>query len=70
MAKRKPAPVLTHTELLCLAYRSLEQDVRNWELAFAALPEGEHHLEDVCARQLAQMDAIRSMYLFETGTEM
>lgn len=73
MPKKKPEPVLTHTELLCLAYRTLEQDVRHWEEALEKLPPEEKTeglLSGICHDQLRKMDAIRTMYRLETGTEM
>lgn len=70
MAKTKPAPTITHTELLCLAYRTLEADVRHWETAFAGRPDAAEAVTQICARQLAQMDAIRTMYRYETGVDM
>lgn len=70
MAKKKATPILTHTELLCLAYRELERDVDHWRLACAGLNEEATRLENICARQFAQMAAIRDMYKIETGTEM
>ena len=70
MAKKRPDPALTHTGLLCLAYRALEQDVRNWETSLANLPAEERRLEKICETQLRQMEAIRQMYLIETGTNM
>lgn len=70
MAKRKPEPVLTHTELLCLAYRELERDVDHWRFTCSLVHEDDEGLKHICARQLAQMAAIREMYKIETGTEM
>ncbi len=70
MPKHKPEPVLTHLGLLCLAYRALESDVRHWEDACAGRPDAAETVAHICAKQLAQMDAIRTMYLYETGVEM
>ena len=70
MAKKRPVPVLTHTELLCLAYRALEDDVRHWQNACAGHPDADEQVQHICARQLAQMDAIREMYRIETCTEL
>lgn len=70
MPRKKPTPVLTYTELLCLAYRALEQDVRRWEVAIDELPPEERHLAEICADQFRKMEAIRTLYQLETGTEM
>ena len=70
MPKRKPEPVLTHTALLCLAYRALEADVRHWEEACAGRPDAAEAVANICAVQIAQMEAIRTMYRYETGVDM
>ena len=70
MAKKKPTPVLTYTELLCLAYRALEGETRHWEEAIAELPPEERHLEEICADQFRKMEAIRALYRLETGTDL
>lgn len=72
MARKKNTPILTHTGLLCLAYRALEQDVRQWEEALSKVPseEPQRDLEHICAVQLSQMEAIRHMYFYETGSEL
>lgn len=70
MARKKPEPVITHTELLCLAARTLEADISHWEEACADWPNGAAQAAEICARQIKQLDAIRQMYLFETGVEM
>lgn len=70
MAKKRPEPVLTHTELLCLAYRALEADIARWRETCADLPDASERVANICARQIKQLEAIRQMYLIETGTEM
>lgn len=70
MPRKKPTPILTYTELLCLAYRSLEADVRHWEEALASLPPDQQNLNGICGPQLRKMEAIRTLYQLETGTEM
>ena len=70
MAKKKNPPIITHTELLCLAAQTLERDIRHWEAACADLPDAEERVGKICARQFLQLGAIRKMYLYETGTEM
>ena len=70
MPKKKPTPAITHIELLCLASNWLTQEIRRWQVACADLPNGEEQAAMICERQLRQLDAIRQMYLLETGTEM
>lgn len=71
MAKKRPAPVITHTELLCLAYRALKEDVIRWEKSLAITDQDELTLamKSICADQFRKMSAIRQLYYFETGTE-
>lgn len=74
MARTKNTPILTHTELLCLAYRALEMEVQEWrdKLAKAnhATEEDEANVRAICAVQISKMEAIKQMYFYETGTEM
>ena len=70
MARKKETPILRYTELLCLAYRASEIDVEGWRTACAELPNPEENLSRICARQLSQMEAIRTIYHLETGSEL
>lgn len=69
MPRKAPKPTITHTETLCFAIRHLEADIGHWEKAIADLPDKEERLAHICERQLAQLEALKQMYLFETGTE-
>lgn len=74
MARKKNTPILTHTELLCLAYRTLERDVQEWRdtlLKSGTAPEKvEDSVQAICAMQLRKMDAIQQMYFYETGIDL
>lgn len=74
MAKKKPTPAITYTEILVLAYRSLEREVQGWREALAqakhATEEDENNVNAICAVQLRKMDAIRTLYRIETGTDI
>ena len=69
MPRKAPKPAITHTETLCYAIYYLEADVRRWEESLAGLPDKEERLAHICERQLTQLNALKQMYLFETGTE-
>lgn len=76
MPKRTPRPVITHTEILCHAIRNLESHIAHWHESFASLPADQlsvmsaaERTREVCAREIGQLDALKQMYLFETGTE-
>lgn len=74
MAKKKPTPAITYTEILVLAYRSLEREVQGWRDALAAAPraseEDEANVEAICAVHLRKMDAVRTLYHIETGVDI
>jgi hypothetical protein len=70
MARKRPDPVLTHTRLLCLAFNALHDEIKHWADALEGQPNAEEALSQICARQYAEMEAIRQMYFFETGVEM
>lgn len=76
MPSRTPKPVITHTEILCYAIRHLESHINQWHESFASLPQdylafmsASERTRGICAREIGQLDALKQMYLFETGTE-
>jgi hypothetical protein len=70
MAKKAPKPILRYTELLCLAYRALEIEVNQWMEACSGMPNPTEQVAHICERQIAQMEAIRTIYHIETGSEL
>ena len=74
MARKKPEPILTHTELLNLAYRTLDREVQEWmdRLAKSGLTdeEVEANVRAICTAQIRKMEAIKRMYFYETGVEL
>lgn len=67
MPRKAPKPIITHTETLCFAIRHLESDIEKWEQVLVNQPDAEERLAHICERQLAQLEALKQMYLFETG---
>lgn len=69
--KKKSSPVLTHVEIICFAIRAIDMDIGNWVKKFEGLPEDyvAEHLEIATADLKAKREALRSLYLMETGYE-
>ena len=68
MAK-KNNPIIPHTEVICLAINALDVKIREWrskcpdtDAGFAMFCEATEDLR-------AKREALKQMYLFETGTE-
>ena len=70
MAK-KTTPIITHTEILSRAIRSIEDDIAECRRRCEELPQ---HLRaqmlDASTKELVvKLTALRSLYLMETGVE-
>lgn len=65
MAKQKTLPIITHTEILTYAIRSLEAEAEKYAKMAEIVPEAKSLAEGLEAK----LDAIKQMYFFETGTE-
>lgn len=68
MAK-KTAPVITHTEILCLALRCLEHDIDQMRKRCEGVPGAEAALQLCIEEKAPKMDALRTLYRIETGTD-
>lgn len=74
MAK-KDKPIITHTEILCLAIESLENTIRGWdENVEKGKDEATRKMliemrEQTVARLTPKLEALKSMYKIETGTD-
>ena len=73
MAKNEP--VLTHTEILCLAIRQLQSDIEDIKRRGESLAEKTGNKEmanDIVAKLIApitpKLEAIKEMYHIETGS--
>ena len=67
MARKNATPVLTHTEILCLAIRAIDADIGRWRERCEGLPEDV--FERSVADLLAKRSALKDLYHVETGTE-
>ena len=66
MAKVKP--IITHTEILCLAIRSLESELEKTQY-YADVPGCEDFREKTISELTHKLEALKAMYRIETGTE-
>ena len=68
--KKKEEPVIRYTEILSRAARALEAEVSEWERRCEGLPNCEDMLDRSTADLKKKLEAIRTMYHIETGTEL
>ena len=69
MAKKKPEPIITHTEILCRAIGSLEEEIRNWESRCEGKPWLEDEIKLITAPIRDKLDAVMQLYRIETGVD-
>lgn len=67
MAKTKP--IITHTEILCLAIRNIEDKILDQTAQLGAIPSCDEMLNACISEGIAKLDALKEMYRIETGTE-
>ncbi len=71
MARKKPVPIITHTELLSRACRSLQEELEFWQKKFEAASDfSEEQFHDITDPIEEKIKAIKYMYFCETGTDM
>ena len=71
MAKKKAEPIISFTEILCLAIRSIDAEIGEWRKRFEGLPAEviEERLV-ICTSNLNEKrDALKTMYRIEAGTD-
>ena len=69
MARKKPTPIITYTELICTAIIYFERRVQSWRESIGDLPDAQEMLNDICKDDLAKIEALKTMYRFETGVD-
>lgn len=67
MAKEKP--IITHTEILCLAIRHLENETNRQRKYYSGIPECRPLLENLLEESTSKLKALKELYRIETGTE-
>lgn len=70
-ATRKPTPIITHTEILSRAIRTVEAEIDEWRRRCAGFPQEERDaLFNASTDELRRkLETLKQMYLIETGTE-
>ena len=70
MAK-KTEPIITHTEILSRAIRSIDEEISECRRKCEGLPQDmREQMFNASTKELVmKQTALRTMYLFETGTE-
>ena len=69
--KTKQNPIITHTEIISRAIRSIEEEISEYRRQCDGLPqEMREQMFNASTKELVmKQTALRTMYLFETGTE-
>lgn len=67
-------PVITHTEILCRAIRSVEAEITEWENRASKAPEDMAEMvNEMVARNVTnlrpKLETLKTLYRYETGTE-
>ena len=66
---KKCKPIITHLEILCLAIRGIENEIRNQVNYMGGIPECEEQLKAYVNEHTLKLNALKEMYRIETGTE-
>lgn len=70
MAK-KTTPIITHTEILSRAIRSIEVDIADWRQKCDDFPQAQKDAMFAAATEelRAKLDALKTLYRIETGVD-
>lgn len=68
---RKVTPIITHTEIIARAAKSIEREIEELRERCNVLPKEQADVYfDMSAKELVEkLDALKTMYRFETGTD-
>ena len=66
MAK-KNTPIITHTEILARAIRTIEDEIAEWHSKCAGIPQ--EHIDTATEELRSKLDTLKQMYFVETGNE-
>lgn len=71
MAK-KTTPIITHTEILSRAIRSIEADIADWRKKCEGLPQAQKDaMEAIATEELREkLETLKTLYFIETGVEL
>lgn len=68
----KTKPIITHTEILSRAIRSIEADISDWHQKCEALPQAQKDaMEAAATKELREkLEILKTLYRIETGAEL
>lgn len=66
---KKQAPIITHTEILSRAIRSITQEIDEWRGNCDKLPNGEKIFGEATDVLSAKLAALKDLYRIETGND-
>ena len=67
MAK-KTTPIITHTEILIRAIRSIEDEIEEWHTKSGNIPQ--ELITKATEEPRAKLEALKALYRIETGTDI
>lgn len=67
--EKKTTPIITHTEILCLAIRQLEHEIDETRKKCEGIPGSEPLLQFTIKESAPKLEALRTLYKIETGTD-
>ena len=69
MAKKKHEHMITYTEILSRAIRQMQEELENWEDRMAGKPGMEEYIEAKREELCPKIEAAKTLYKIETGTD-
>lgn len=67
---KKEVPIITHIEILSRAARSIELEIEDWERKAESLPSSAEMLDQVTKGLREKLEALRTLYRIETGSDL
>ena len=64
----KTTPIITHTEILSRAIRSLEDEIAEWNNKSDSIPQ--ELIAQVTEEPRAKLEALKTLYRIETGRDI
>lgn len=66
---RRQTPIITHTEILTRAIRSIDQEIGTWKARCEGIPDAEQMIAEATAGLAEKLAALNELYRIETGTD-
>ena len=67
--KKKNNPIITHTEIICLAITAVDAQIAEWRDKCPDTPAGFSMFCTATEGLQTKRQALKQLYMFETGTE-